>query len=438
MFTKTLISLIFISWSFCSTTLECVNTDKNMKPQILLFTCQYGSGHKMAAQGIVESLPNYSVAIVDIYDEPLNSIDPFRKSFPAISVENIYNKIAKNENNYLLNFFSNIAPRSLLWQRIKIEHLLESYIAKEKPDMIISCVPLVDSMLLNVSKKLDIPLLVISTDIDISWFAYGFDKVNFETDINKFRITFPYSEKYFKKRNSFPKWLLDSIEYNFGYPTRASFSQSADESTLNEIRKKYSIADDENIILIMMGSNGSKATLEYAKLLIGMTEDQIRKIDDKKIHILALCGDVKQKENLELMKRLNALNSSRYKRNKIVKIQAIPKTHQIAELVSLPNLRTVISKPGGSTVNEMIKKRIPMVYHIQGVPLDWERGNMEYGETRSFGKRFYLSKTTNRKNRDNLINVLRYTFLLKQKLTSTYEADIDFSENLRKALREML
>lgn len=45
------------------------------------------------------------------------------------------------------------------------------YVLQHKPDMLISCTPLVNSMLLEVAKKFDIPLLVVTTDIDISAFV---------------------------------------------------------------------------------------------------------------------------------------------------------------------------------------------------------------------------------------------------------------------------
>ena len=64
-------------------------------PNILLYNCHYGSGHKMATQGIVESLPDCNIHVVDIYAEPLRFLDPMRDIFPLWSNEVIYNSMGK-------------------------------------------------------------------------------------------------------------------------------------------------------------------------------------------------------------------------------------------------------------------------------------------------------------------------------------------------------
>ncbi len=137
-------------------------------PNIMLFTCSYGAGHKMATQGLVESLPDCNIQGVDIYDAPLRSLDPLRSISSKISNKQIYNDMAKNEHNRLLNVIGKIAPKTLLWQRRKVVDLLTSYISQQKPDMLISCIPLVNPILVQVAKQFDIPLLVVTTDILIS------------------------------------------------------------------------------------------------------------------------------------------------------------------------------------------------------------------------------------------------------------------------------
>ncbi len=345
-------------------------------PNILLFNCHYGAGHKMATQGIVESLPECRIQIVDIYDEPLRPLDPMREISPKWSNEELYNKMARKEHNRLLNFAGRLAPKALDLQRHKVEKLLIDYVAKNKPDMIISCVPLVNPMLLTVAKKFEIPFLVVTTDIDISAFCYGFKDVEYLNDWNRFRITVPYSKETWDPwfGECLPNNVKSSLQYGFGYPTRHAFSEIFEESILDQLRKEYQIHQDENVVLVMMGGNTAQAAMTYAKLLLSMKEEEVERIVGQnnkrnKIRMICLCGDVAQKMNHSLMVQLNTLNDSKNKRNERVVIHACPGTNRIAELASLPELSAVISKPGGSTVNEMIKKQVPMIYHISCVPL---------------------------------------------------------------------
>ncbi|MBF8262883.1 MAG: hypothetical protein HW387_548 [Parachlamydiales bacterium] len=414
-------------------------------PHIMLFTCQYGSGHKMATQSIVESLPDCDVRIVDIYADPLAPIDPMRSWAPSLSNEHVYNQWIKKERNLLLNISGKIAPKFLQLQRSKIEELLTHYISKDKPDMIISCVPLVNFALLSVADELNIPLLVITTDIDISAFCFNLPE-DLELNRSHFRMTVPYEQLHWDKLFSsrFSQSLRNSFQYSFGYPTRPAFSKNPGVAALNQIRDEYEIKNDENVVLIMMGGNAGQAARTYAELLTQMSDEELDRIVGKddlrnKLHTICLCGDTHQSENRDFMESLNALNRERT--NHRVRIHGCPGTPKIAELISLPELRVVISKPGGSTVNEMIKKKVPMIYHSQKHPLDWEKGNMEYGESRGLGKRFLI---TNHSFDDlsALTDRLAESFILSKAMQSgavpVPEADIDFASNLRRAVQEML
>lgn len=418
-------------------------------PNILLFNCHYGAGHKMATQGIIESLPECKISVVDIYRDPLRTLDPMRELNPQWSNEELYNKMAKEEHNQLLNFIGKVAPKILYLQKYKAEKLLIDYIAKNNPDMIISCVPLVNPILLNVSKKLKIPFLVVTTDIDISAFCYGFKEEEALGDCNHFRITVPFSKEAWdpKFSKNLPKSVKQSLQYCFGYPTRHAFSEIFEDSILDQLREEYQIHQDENVVLVMMGGNTAQAATTYAKLLLSMSEDQIEKIvgpnnKRNKIRLICLCGDVTQKNNHRLMMQLNNLNESKNKRNEHVIILACPGTPRIAELVSLPELCTVISKPGGSTVNEMIKKKVPMIYHVSRIPLDWECGNMEYGLSHDLGRPFEINGNIGDKKRTDFVDVLAFVFTLhndiQQGKKSVPEALFDFTKNLRSAVKEML
>lgn len=416
------------------------------RPQLLLFSCNYGAGHKMAAQGIVQSLPDCDVHVVDIYQGPLKSLDPLRWIFSEFNNEKIYNDLAKHEYNRLLNWIAKVAPNALVLQQRNIERLLISYLQEQRPDLLISCIPLINPMLMAAARQVGIPLIVITTDIDISAFCFGFEEQEQLADKKKFRMTVPYASEHFHHQH-YSQFLRHSFQYKFGYPTRRAFSEEADRSALDLLRIQYGINDDEHVILVMMGGNTAQAAKTYAQLLLEMSDREIDRITDNldgrnNIRLICLCGDVKQDSNRSLMVHLNALNCASCRKNQRVQIHACPGTPHIAQIASLPELRTVISKPGGSTVNEMIKKKIPMVYHVSNVTLDWECGNMEYGEARNLGRRYQIQSKISFLARREFVEILSYTFALHPTMRanpeSVPEAEIDFSRNLRTAVKDML
>lgn len=445
-FTFLCIGTVFVFLNFKSSPLVVEENGLKRAPRVMLFTCQYGSGHKMATQSIRENLSDCEIQIVDIYNGPLACLDPMKDWIPALSNERLYNKSIKKEQNQLLNLAGKIAPKFLLLQKVKIQSLLKEYISKDKPDLLISCVPVVNAPLLSVADELDIPFLVVTTDIDISAFCYGLPE-DLEENKTHFCITVPYDKTQWDPlfESHFSASLQRSFQYAFGYPTRQAFSKTPKEAVLNQLRSEYEIQKEENVILVMMGGNAGYASKSYAELLLNMDDEMLDQIVGRenprnKIHLICLCGDTNIPENRDFMESLNALNGTTISPR--VRIHGCPGTPKIGELVSLPELCTVISKPGGSTVNEMIKKQVPMIYHDNKHPLDWEKGNMEYGEARGLGKRFLIQNKFDYNDLNHFADLLSEVITLRKSMlsskTSVPEAQIDFASNLRKAVQEMI
>lgn len=416
---------------------SCLLFAQEKERHLMLFTCQYGAGHKMATQGIVEALPNDEIQVVDIYKEPLASLDLMRSLAYELSCESFYNQAIKKEWNPLLNSVGCLAQKVFILHETRMYELLLEYISAKKPDMLISCVPLVNSALLRVADELNLPLLVVTTDIDVSAFCLGLPD-DLEIDQDHFRITLPYEKEpwdtLFKEK--FSPAVQGCFHYAFGYPTRRAFSEEPSVTVLNQLREYYQIQKDEQVVLVMMGGNAGRASEGYASLLLKMSDETLDRVVGKesRLHLICLCGDASQSENRAFIEKLNALN----KKASRVRIHAVPATSQIAELVSLPELCLVISKPGGSTVNEMIKKRVFMIYHTSSFPLDWERGNIAYGELRGYGKQFILSKQTPTEFTELLIEAFAKGRSMRSLETLVPEAKIDFAHSFEQSVHQML
>jgi UDP-N-acetylglucosamine:LPS N-acetylglucosamine transferase len=406
----------------------------------------------MATQGIRESLPDCKFHVVDAYNEPLRALDVMKYIDSELSFEKFFNSLAKHEKYGLLNLLGKIGEHTLPAQRKQFEHLLLKYMKKEinkdKPDLIISCIPMINPALATIGKKLNIPVLVVTTDLDIVNFTAGLKQEDCAIGKKHFRITAAYDKQNWENilGKKIPGYVKDIIDFETGYPTRRAFSVAASAEKVEEIRRTYQIQPDENVACVMMGGNTAEAAKNYAKHLLSMNEQQIEEIcgqenTRKKIRLICLCGDIKDDNNRRLMEKLNALNQMK-KANHNVTIHAAPGTPKIAELVSPPEFFAMISKPGGSTIGEMIKKRVPMIYHVTGQPISWESGNMAYGEDRQLGKTFKMPKKITEKSKDELVSVLKEARIWREEIINgtkaVPEADHDFSLNLRRIVGEMV
>lgn len=424
----------------------------NRQPNILLFNCQYGSGHKMATQGIKESLPDCKFHVVDAYNEPLRALDIMKYIDSELSFEKFFNTLAKKEKYGLLNLLGKLGEISFPKQRKRFEKLLLKYIEKEmlkeKPDIIISCIPIINPALASIGKKLNIPVLVVTTDLDIENFTSGLKEEDCAGGKKNFRITSAYDRENWEIHlgNKIPNYIKEIIDFSTGYPTRRAFNLPTSPEKIEEIRRTYLIQNDENVACVMMGGNTAQAAKSYAKHLLAMNEQQIEEIcgqqnPRKKIRLICLCGDIKDAKNRLLMEKLNGLNFME-KANQSVTIHAVPGTPKIAELISPPEFFAMISKAGGSTIGEMTKKKVPMIYHIKGTPISWEKGNMIYGEAQELGQAFKMPKQVTEKSKHELSSLLKEARNRRQEIIDgtrlVPEAEYDFSQNIRSIVSEML
>jgi UDP-N-acetylglucosamine:LPS N-acetylglucosamine transferase len=367
-------------------------------PKILIYNTRDGSSSKMAEQAILERLPDCEIEVVDIYSGPLKS--------------------GKDASALML---------------LEAQSLIRKDLIKKQPDCVISCLPDVNQVILQATKELKIPFLVVPTDLDVSCFVKDLDDPLLQ-DADHFKLAIAYDEK--KWDPIFAKGLSSSLKdhliYDFAYPTRLGFSKKIPDHDLDVIKKTYQIASDEHLILMMMGDQ-KDALVSYAKTLASCQESDLKPLfrnKAKKLHLLCLCGDENQKENKELHALLNALNT-----NEFVRIQACFSTPKIAEIVSLKETLCVIANPKSSTINEMIQKKVPMIYHTSETLQSQEVSNIVFGETYHLGKSVDLIDQETKQH--ELIAALIEMQEMKKELQKEKPQDL-FSKNLRATIKELI
>ena len=430
---------------------EAVLTDSmpiERQPRVLLFNIDVGNGHRSATTAIAQSLPDCIVHVGDVYDDILKEFDFGAKFSEGLSRQNVPNYLAKTERYRALNFLGNFVDIGFNKEaEMKMEAVIEKYVREFNPDVLVSVIPLLNGLFANVATKLGKKLWVVPADAGLSVFCRGITQEHCENE--NIHILYPYDKHEIQKTlgSQFlgshpPKGLLDKIEDKSGYPVRRAFNQQVSEKTLNDLRSDYNIQDDENVILIMMGGNVTNAPKDYAGLLSKMSDEQLNKIvkdgSRKKFRLICLCGDTNQPENKKLQQQLNAMNNAKG-RNSRVTICARERTDRIPELESLPEMFTLISKPGGATTGEAIKKGLPMVYHVGSTVLKWERPNLRIGEEKKMGQTFKATSSCSKKTQNRLVDILATNFETRGKFLSgeleIEESKLNFTEGFRDKLR---
>jgi processive 1,2-diacylglycerol beta-glucosyltransferase len=293
--------------------------------KILLFPLldSLPSGHHQVANAITEYVTQRSNDIECKKIDVLNSWNPLLETmitktylswiqrFP-MSYAWVYRKFAYKGNK----------KRSYKYYEVLFQKEMEKIIAKEKPDLII-CTHAFPSYLVDNIKKSGacrVPLLNVYTDFFIND-VWGREMVNYHFVSDSCMKSSLMRDYSISERN-----IVIS-----GIPIDESFS-----STSHTIKAKKEI----NIII----SGGSAGLGNIMELLSNSR-------CEKRVKLFVLCGNNKQ-----LFHEISKRNDKN--------IQALPYISSRKKMNDLYNVADgIITKPGGVTISEAIKKKIPIFIH---------------------------------------------------------------------------
>lgn len=379
------------------------------KPKIIAFSSTGGGGHKSTVKSIAQSLgEHYDLKVVNIFKEVLAPLDPIRMfTFNRHSGEDLYNHLLRTNSFRFANVLCcAYGRRRLLYYQRRIERLITAYFKQEKPDMIISTIPLVNFAVLNVAKKLQLPFLVVTCDLDTRHYVNGFKGVSY----NKFAYTLAYDEDVM--RSFIAKANIPSNQIKItGFPVRTSFHEMKNVAA---IKKEFNLPSQKPVIMLLLGAVGSTNILLYAKRLARMKEN---------FHLVVCIG-----RNKRLRKRLKTIRP-----NAAVSISVIGYTERIADLMQVSNL--LITKPGPNTISEALHSNLPMLLDRTLSALQWERYNISFVKKYGFGsviRHFYH------------VEPLVKKYLLDKKFYAQVKQNLrtfkkkNFSENIKKIVDDLL
>lgn len=334
------------------------STKNQDKKKILILSSRGGGGHISAMKALEQYLSDdYCVGHAFIFSDILGSLDPATKRG-----EEWYNFFIRRKWYQVTSMAYYVGSWYYRIRKRTVVKLLENYLTHHRPDLIISVIPLVNDLVLQVAKKLNIPFLLIPTDLDTIIALNGIYKPQYD----KFYLGLSYNDSAIEqtmKENQIDEKYISYV----GFPVKKTFFEPV---SARSIKKEFGIPQDKPVILLLMGAQGSNELLEFSR--------QLSRIDTP-AHIIIALG---KSENLR-----KSLQHIKFPKHITTTILGF--TDRMQELIKLSDI--FITKSGSVSVNEGIYAHVPILLDGTSSVLKWEQFNHDFIEKNGFGEVIHRS-----------------------------------------------
>jgi len=326
--------------------------------KVVIFSSKGGGGHTAVANALQHYLKDsYHIKTANIFTEVLAPLDLLQiLTRGCISGESIYNFCIARKWYRFLNLYYHMGIFYYENLRPKTDNLIDIYLNKEKPDFIVSVVPLVNNIILSCAQKKNIPFLLIPTDIDITTFIANIDSPNYK----QFKIAIPFQDEPTKQKLLQAKIPAHAYQTT-GFVLRSHFFEEKEPAA---IKFFYDAPQDKPIVLLLLGAVGSQAVITFAQQLSYI---------DVPCHILICIGRQEHLKN-----KINAIDFPPH-----ISFSIIEFTDRISDLMAIADV--LITKSGSVSVNEAIYMNLPMILDATTNILKWERYNHVFIKDHEFG-----------------------------------------------------
>ena len=322
------------------------------KKKIVIFSCEGGGGHTAVARALNDYLiEEYEILIVSDFFYEISS------AARGVSAVAIYNYLLANKWYRAINwyytagiYFFNTVTHKQSVKKIK------DYLLQHKPDLVISVIPMTNNLILQATQSLNIPFLLVPTDLDIRTFIA---KINAPT-YDKFKLAIPFETP--ETHEAITKAQIPaSMVCTTGFVIRPSFFEQKDIAL---IKKEFAVPENKPVILLLLGAVGVERIITFTQELSRIKSAA---------HVLVCIG-----KNESLRAQLNVITLPPY-----LTITVIGFTDKIADLMAITDL--FITKSGSVSVNEAIYMNLPMILDATGPLLRWEAKNHKFVQKNQFG-----------------------------------------------------
>lgn len=327
------------------------------RKKILILSCHGGGGHMSSANAIAAYLAQHDVKIVDFIGDTLAHLDPlFYLSGKKYTGQDCYNFLLQRNYKRTINALFHVGLFLINMRKSILHFSTKKFFAQEKPDIIISVIPLINDIIAQTAAEHNVPCFIVPTDFDTHTFIHNIDITNSNT-----RICLPINYPEITKRLSLKSINNLSNVRITGFPVRPSFLIPKDKS---DLKKDFSIYHEKPIMLLVMGATGSSATIDYLKMMVAVNVP---------FHVMACIG----RSNC-LKEQIEALQFPEH-----ITVTIVDHTKNIADVMAIADF--AISKPGSVTFAEMLYMNLPMLLDNTTPALLWEQMNLDLVRTYQLG-----------------------------------------------------
>lgn len=357
-----LLPLIFFGYgifiSRVSETQSLANKPSSLKKKVLILTTMGGGGNLEAGKAIESYLKNdYTVESSFVFKDLLQELDPLKLiTAEEYSGEEFYNLFIQGKYFRVLTLIYELGAWYTQLQKEKIHVILKDYFTKTQPDLIISVIPIINNIVLEVAQELNIPFLLMPTDLDVSPYILNIEKPTYK----KFYIGLPFNDEEIMAPLH-KAHILNEHTAIVGSPLRKSFFMKTHK---NLLKKKYAISENKLVVMILMGSHGAHEIKDCVMELLKV---------DAAAHIIACVGKNEASE-----KELAALFVPPH-----LSLSIVGFTPHIADYMAMSDV--LISKSGTLSVSEALYMNLPLLLDGTSSLLPWEKFNHSFIKYHGFG-----------------------------------------------------
>jgi processive 1,2-diacylglycerol beta-glucosyltransferase len=327
------------------------NNIPSQRKKIVILTSKGGYGHSAACKVLQETLTDFDLTIINPFETTLLKYDVIKKiTRDSLDGEGFYNKLLQKGYVRTTNFIAgHTGPFFFHLNHRGFEKRFTELLKKEKPDLFLSLIPLVNEPASAAAAQANIPFLLITLDADLTLWLKDMKKCkhpHYAVTIgtNTPRITKQLASNHIPQKNV----------HIVGHPIRQDFYTPKDVTC---IRSEWNIPNEKPVVLVMRGGSGSDKLIDYTKTLLGFNEP---------LHILVCIG-----RNTTLESKLKQLQPTKY-----VTFSIIPFTTKIADLMAISEL--LICPPSPNTCNEARALGLPICIDCTEPCLFWEHATIDW------------------------------------------------------------
>jgi len=222
--------------------------------------------------------------------------------------------------------------------------------------LVISVIPVINNIVLEVAQELNIPFLLVPTDLDVTPYIVNISNPTYQ----QFHLGLLFDDPDITIPIQNARIAHNHVHI-LGAPIRPDFLTTKNKQ---DLRKQHKIDENKPTIMLLMGSLGSHEIAQCAEQLLDITQS---------VH-LVICIGKNEKSAADLAKLSFPSNIS---------ASIVGFTPHIADYMALSDL--LITKSGTLSVCEALYMNLPLFLDATSTPLPWEKFNHDFVQKHGFG-----------------------------------------------------